>query len=282
MNCWRSIDFAALELDGSAQLLLNPMDGGFSRQFRVYGFREPLNTFAIYKVVAKKHPVVLDVGGNIGYFPLVELEAGAEQVVAVEPVASTFSFLSRSLEGKNKAHLLNLAISTHAGLLKLYVSSHYNVTSSSRTLIDSAGQRVLGEINIKAQSLAAMAKQYPISMVRMDVEGHEYQILSQPVPDQIDTLSVELHIIPPYTADMAAGLLRELYSQNFKATVAINEMEYGYYPLIHHFGLTTAYSVATSLLKTLPQRPLMQTNLAVDEVISQMPSAGQIHLLLER
>jgi hypothetical protein len=35
-----------------------------------------------------------------------------------------------------------------------------------------------------------MAKLYPINMVRMDVEEHEYHILSKPVPNQIDSLCI--------------------------------------------------------------------------------------------
>jgi hypothetical protein len=82
-NTWREINFKSLNLYGLAWLLLNPADTGFSREFNVYGFREPLNIFAFFYDVAKKKPVVLDVGGNLGYFALVELQAGAKKVVAV-------------------------------------------------------------------------------------------------------------------------------------------------------------------------------------------------------
>ena len=103
-DAWRDINFKALNLNCSARLLLNPLDVGFSREFNAYGFREPLNTFAFFCQVAKKKPVVLDVGGNLGYFALVELQAGAKKVVVVEPVPSTFSFLAKTLgilQGKN-------------------------------------------------------------------------------------------------------------------------------------------------------------------------------------
>ena len=76
---WRDINFKALNLDASAKLLLNPLDEGFSKEFYLYGFREPLNTFAIFNNVTKSQPIVLDVGGNLGYFPLVELAAGARR-----------------------------------------------------------------------------------------------------------------------------------------------------------------------------------------------------------
>ena len=93
---WKEINFRALNLHGSAKILLNPLDRGFSREFNVYGFREPLNTFAFFCDVAKKKPVVLDIGGNLGYFSLVELQAGAKKVISVEPVPSTFKLLTKT------------------------------------------------------------------------------------------------------------------------------------------------------------------------------------------
>ncbi len=279
---FRKIDFAALEVNGSAGLFLNPLDEGFSKEFKIYGFREPLNTFAIFNYIAKKHPAVLDIGGNIGYFPLVELEAGAQQVIAVEPVASTFSFLAKSLEGRKKAKNFQMAISGEAGFLKLYVSTHRNVTSSSKQLIANAGQTVLKEITIKADNLKGMVDKYPVNMIRMDVEGHEYQILADPIPDQINAINIELHAMPPYTKTMATELVKRLYGQNFKAAVVINEMGYGFYSLVHSFGLKAAYKIASSMLTHVTTCPNMQTNPSFQELVNHIPNIGTVHLLLER
>ena len=52
---WKNINFKALNLHGSGKILLNPLDMGFSREFNVYGFREPLNSFAFFCDVAKRN-----------------------------------------------------------------------------------------------------------------------------------------------------------------------------------------------------------------------------------
>ena len=279
---WREVNFKALHLNASAKLLLNPLDAGFSREFNVYGFREPLNTVTIFNYVAQEKPIVLDIGGNLGYFPLVELEAGAEKVIVAEPIPSTFALLSKTLAGFKRVVLLNMAISDETGFLTLYVATERNVTSSSKSLLTSAGHIYSGEINVKADTLASLADTYLFNMIRMDVEGHEYHILSESIPDQIEAINVELHVLYPYDKSQAIKLLQNLFDHSFKVTHAIKEMGYGYYQMIQCFGLKTAYKLATSIIPHARARPWIQTNPSLDELISEIPERGQIHLLLQR
>ncbi|MCW4046986.1 MAG: FkbM family methyltransferase [Candidatus Bathyarchaeota archaeon] len=279
---WREVNFKALHLNASAKLLLNPSDAGFSKEFNAYGFREPLNTITIFNYVAKKKPVILDIGGNLGYFPLVELEAGAEKVIVAEPIPSTFALLSKTLARFKRIVLLNIAISNEAGFLTLYVAAERNVTSSSKSLLTSAGHIFSGEINVKADTLSGLADTYPFNMIRMDVEGHEYQILDESIPDQIEAINVELHVLYPYDKSQAIKLLQNLFDQSFKVTHAIKEMGYGYYQMIQNFGLKTAYKLATAVIPHARACPWIRTNPSLDELISEIPERGQIHLLLQR
>jgi FkbM family methyltransferase len=281
---WKEINFRALNLKehGAAKLLLNPFDCGFSREFNVYGFREPLNTLAFFSQVAKRKPTVLDVGGNLGYFALVELQAGAKKVIAVEPVPSTFKLLARTLENYPQAEVLNLAISDSQEPLKLYVATKQNVTSSFKQLILESGHELAQEITVKSKTLKDIADQYPIDMVRMDVEGHEYRILSDRIPDQVESLCIELHVLPPFNKHQAVSLLQSLKSQNFNVCVAINEMNYEYYEMIEKLGLKNAYKIATAFGSKSTMRPCIRVNPSFDEVEQMTPVKGQIHLLLER
>jgi FkbM family methyltransferase len=279
---WKKINFKALNLDGSAELLLNPVDAGFSKEFFIYGFREPLNTAALFSCVARLKPTVLDVGSNLGYFPLIELEAGAKEVVAVEPVPSTFALLSRTLQRVKRVELLNIAISDREERLKLYVAAERNGTSSSRPFVGNSRRVIVEEINVKAETLQQMADQYPIDMVRMDVEGHEYRILGRKIPDQIDCISMELHVIPPYSKDQAVGLLRNLSEQNFQASVAINGMSFGYYFLVQHAGLELAYKLVTMINAQAPSCPQIHTDLSFNELVSWLPEPCVVYLFMQR
>jgi FkbM family methyltransferase len=279
---WKDINFKALCLNGNAKLLLNPADEGFSKEFYLSGFREPLNTFAIFKNVEKKNPVILDVGSNLGYFPLVELQAGAKHVIAVEPVPSTFALLSRTLKGFKNATLLNMALSDAQETLKLYVSNNRNVTSSSEHLLSYCGHKISEEIYVEATSLPAIADQYPISAVRMDVEGHEYRILGGNIPNQIETICIELHTIPPYRKIHTAKLLRHLNRQGFQAAVVITEMGYGYYSIVKYLGLKTTYKLVRASKGGGSRIPNIELHLSLIDLLKRIPEKGQIHLILER
>ena len=279
---WREINFKALGIEASARLLLNPFDEGFSKEFGVYGFREPLNTFAIFDSVARAKSVVLDIGSNLGYFPLVECEAGAKKVIALEPVPSTFDFLSKTLKGFEQFETLNVAISDGKDFLKLYSTNERNVTSFSKSMLTVMGHVVSEEFFARAVTLDEIAVKYQIEMVRMDIEGYEYRILANRLPDNIETICVELHVIPPYDKVQAFELLQKLKQQNFRVSVAINEMIYGYYPIVKYVGLETAYKLVTSLNAHVRYCPRVQVNPSLKELSDMIPEKGQIHLILSR
>jgi FkbM family methyltransferase len=279
---WREINFNALNLRGQGKLLLNNFDRGFSMEFTAYGFREPLNTYAIYKTVEREKPTVLDLGSNLGYFCLTELQAGAKQVVAVEPVPLTFSLLSKTLRRFKNVTPLNMAISDKQGTLKLYLSNRYNVTSASRSLLTSSGYKVIGEASVEATSISDMAKRYPINMVRMDVEGQEYRILAGNIPDQIKIICIELHVIHPYTKTDATKLLQNLTEEGFEAKIMINDFPYGFFPAIKRLGLERVYK----LLKILKQNPLnhptVKQDVDVVQMMEEIPEQCSFHLILQR
>ena len=80
--------------NNKSEIQLNPNDEGLSAQLLAYGFREPINCYLLSQFIKKeKLYVFIDVGSNIGYFPIVELESGAKKVIVIEPAPETFRFL---------------------------------------------------------------------------------------------------------------------------------------------------------------------------------------------
>lgn len=278
----KKIDLSSLGLECSGELILNPHDGGFSKEFFLYGFREPLNTMILYKTVERKKPIVLDIGSNIGYFPIIELEAGAKHVIAVEPLQSTYMYLTENLSGYKNVTTLNMAVSDKEENLKLYIPNAHNNTSTSLSIIVKAGLKVVKEITVKAVPVSKIAEQYPIEMLRMDVEGHEYKILSNKIPDTVKTISVELHIIPPYRRTDAAKLLNHLDEQGFQATYVINDMKYGFYPFIKLLGLKRTYSYGNHLIEGNLEGPNIRKNIELKQLANELQEKCLIHLNLER
>jgi FkbM family methyltransferase len=278
----KNLNFDALGLNAQATLHLNPVDEGFSKEFYPYGFREPLNTYAMFKTIQKKKPTVLDIGSNLGYFALVELQAGAKHVVAIEPVPLTFSYLSKTLENYPNVTLLNVAVSDKKETLKLYVAKEFNVTSSQVTLVKNSGHDVFKEINVPAVPISDLAEEYPINMIRMDVEGHEYCLLGGDIPDQIDTICLELHLVPPYGKKDVLTLFKNLDRQGFKAAMVINEMPYGFYPLVKHLGLERTYKLVNGLKEKNMSGINLRLSMDLMTLANDVKGLGILHLILQR
>jgi FkbM family methyltransferase len=279
---WKNLNFNALGLNAQAKLHLNPVDEGFSKEFYSYGFREPLNTYAMFKTIQKKKPTVLDIGSNLGYFALVELQAGAKHVIAIEPVPLTFSYLSKTLEDYKNLTILNIAVSDKNETLKLYVANEFNITSSQVTLVKSSGHNVFKEINVPAVPISSLAEEYPINMIRMDVEGHEYSLLGGDIPDQIETICLELHLVPPYGKKDVIKLFKNLDRQGFKAAMVINEMPHGFYPLIKHLGLEMTYKLVKSLKEENLSGINLRLNLNLMPLVDDIKGVGIVHLILQK
>jgi FkbM family methyltransferase len=110
------------------KLSLNPCDQGFSKEFSLYGFREILNSLFVYYIVRKYRPsVVIDIGANLGYYVALEALAGAEKIIAVEPVPPTYSYLCRNLKTIENAVALNVAVADRDGEVSMTVSDSFNL-----------------------------------------------------------------------------------------------------------------------------------------------------------
>jgi len=75
-----------------------PNDEGLSKQFGLYGFREPLNWKNYYEFV-DKDDVVLDIGANIGLFSI--LSKKAKKIICVEPIKECIPVLEKNLQSNN-------------------------------------------------------------------------------------------------------------------------------------------------------------------------------------
>jgi FkbM family methyltransferase len=280
---WRKINFEALNLhcDYEAKLLLNPADEGFSKEFYLYGFREPLNTFAIFNLIRRKKPFVLDIGSNIGYFPLVELQSGAKHVVAIEPVPLTFSFLAKTLKNYEDATPFNIAMSDKEKMLKLYVAKKFNVTSSQADLLKNSGHEVFKEIMVHALPLSNLAEKFPIELIRLDLEGHEYFLLGGDIPDRINTICMELHFIPPFGRSHVRRLFKNFEKHGFKLSLVIDEMPRGFYPLVNNLGLEATYKLINNFKRKNLTGISYQQNVTFVELADSV-KRGIIHLILEK
>jgi hypothetical protein len=93
-------------------------------------------------------------------------------------------------------------------------------------------------IRVKAFSLNTLIKKLGLQnlkniMLRMDIEGYEYRILSENIPEQISLIDVELHSNNYDVKEFCQKIL----VQGFLIEYLIGDIPFGLYPLINTFVL---------------------------------------------
>jgi len=259
------------------KLSLNPCDQGFSKEFSLYGFREILNSLFVYYIVRKYRPsVVIDIGANLGYYVALEALAGAEKIIAVEPVPLTYSFLCRNLKTIENAVALNVAVADRDGEVSMGVSDSFNlahVTEGESELRVASGSR----IRVKAFSLNTLIKKLGLQnlkniMLRMDIESYEYRILSARarIPEQISLINVELHSNNYDVKEFCQKIL----DQGFLIEYFIGDIPFGFYPLINTFGLR--------LLKILKSQYIIAEKVRLEDLDRLMQDAVHPYIFFNR
>jgi FkbM family methyltransferase len=146
--------------------------------------------------------VVIDCGANVGDYTLLLAASGAT-VHAYEPDPVAFDVLSSRLKNFPNVHLHQLAVSNAEGIAKLFLHTTRELdplkasTGSSlvatKTNID---PNVYVQVGLTRLS-DVVEKLGPIRMMKMDIEGHEIEVINDLIETgaikKIDRLFVELH-----------------------------------------------------------------------------------------
>jgi FkbM family methyltransferase len=177
-------------------IYLNPNDSGLSQQLIKWRIREPINTYFLSKMIRNLKPDVLDVGGNIGYFPLIEVLSEAKTVTAYEPVSDSFKFLVKNLIGFPNVKFYNRGLSDRIGVETIFVTDKRNMSTiiPDKNILKLGNIKIVGSEKIRMTTLKEACSKIWSSniLVRMDIEGYETKVLKE-IPDKVKYLSFELH-----------------------------------------------------------------------------------------
>ena len=233
----REINLRALGIDSKKpiKLILNPSDKGFSKEFSLFGFREVLNSLLVYYIVRKYRPCVIDIGANLGYYVALEVIAGAEKIIAIEPIPLTYFYLRKNVRTYGNVVTLNVAVADRDGEVNMTVSDGFNLAHVTG---ESQDAPVYPESNIRVRGVSLSTliaklgfQNFKNIMLRMDIEGYEYKVLKD-IPKQISLINVELH---PSNYDVKEFCQR-IVDQGFLIEYFIGDIPFGFYPLINAFG----------------------------------------------
>jgi len=167
----------------------------------------------------KRGGVFIDVGAYHGYFTkyackLVSRKEGI--VIAVEPDPDNYAVLRQSVPEGTK--LVKAAIWINDGTAEL----RKGYSASTLTPLELHLERGLllnNWITVKTLRLDTLIRQFnlmQVDLVKMDVEGAEFQILTDPKVDlaQIKAMMVEIHY--PFTSHQSRAILASLKNKGFK------------------------------------------------------------------
>lgn len=161
------------------RMLLYPKRGAIHKDLFLHGEREMMTTeFLKRSGVLGAGDVCLDVGANIGYYVLLESQLVGESgfVYALEPVKTNFALLKKNiaLNRMGNVECFNVAAGKTDCQSEIFVSASSNLCS----MVKENTAECVGSQAVQVVSLDnfLVNKRFP-SLLRMDPEGYEYQIL---------------------------------------------------------------------------------------------------------
>ncbi|WP_458207728.1 FkbM family methyltransferase [Haladaptatus sp. NG-SE-30] len=184
-------NYVVREFDGY-QMYLSLGDPGLSKQLILDGSREE-TAMALFKSELKEGMTVVDVGANLGYYALMEAATvgSSGAVYAFEPVPRNVEILrgSTELNGFDNLEVFETAVSDSSGVATMSITNESNWGS----LTDDEPKRKLSDyyrnrrekITVGTQDVSTIRLDdflpergvTDIDAVRMDVEGHEIEVL---------------------------------------------------------------------------------------------------------
>jgi FkbM family methyltransferase len=164
------------------KMILLTNDRGISRSLILFGSREEDKKFILSSII-NDNMNVFDIGSNIGYYSMFFLRKIKNgKLLAIEPSYENIELCKKNLKlngiNINEVNFINGAASDKNGKKKFYLSKQSNLHSLNPE--GSAKKFLSGEIrDINTFSIYNLSKTYfKPDLIRMDVEGHECEIIS--------------------------------------------------------------------------------------------------------
>lgn len=184
------------------------MGDDIGRALHSFGLYDLCVSEALWRL-CRKGDVVADVGANIGYFSsLMSKRAGSEGVVlSFEPNPQILEILKANTSNLKNISLHTVALSEGDGLETLYAPSGY---VENRGLASLSGEKASAIARVELKTLDSFNVQPRI--LKMDVEGHELQVLK----GAVCTLKTAEHVVFEEHDLKTSGVRSFLEEQGFK------------------------------------------------------------------
>ena len=216
------------------KMYLDLYDRGISRALWLFGDRELEHKYMLEKII-KPGMSILDIGSNIGYYPLLELNLIGDKgtLISVEPSRSNIKLLKKNLELNNfhQIEIHECAISDKNSEKDFFLSTQSNLNTFHN--IGTGIEHLSGEIvKVKVQTITSLLKDRSIDLIRMDVEGHEVEVLNGMISSINDMCKLPMIIfethLSRYTKEHDfSETLNRLFNLKYKVSLVGSSSERG-------------------------------------------------------
>jgi len=206
-------------------------DKGISKELSVHKKRERFSTEFVKKIIKTKD-IIIDIGANIGYYALLEARLAKKgKIYAIEPIPKNNKLLNENvkLNKYKNISIFQYAIGDKNEIGIMNISDKCNWSSFTKN----PNTKVLEEIKVPLITLDKFieknVKKNP-SLIRMDVEGYECQILKgmKKMLKEGKPLKIFMELHPYWLGLMSREDMKELINtlkkNNFKIKAIITEV----------------------------------------------------------
>ena len=141
---------------------------------------EPVET-KLFNDIIKNGEILLDVGANIGYFTLLmaKLSGPSGKVFSFEPEDKNFKILEKNVKINNYHNVVleKKGVSDRNGINKFFLSSKNTGMHSLQKIRDDVKEVKIDVIKLD-DYFSALDLAEKISLIKIDVEGAEFQVLN--------------------------------------------------------------------------------------------------------
>ncbi len=150
-----------------------------------------LSDYDLPNIVWATVRTVVDCGANVGAFTLWAAQKAECRVLAVEPNPRTFAILQRNVASlAGRVSVLNAAVAGSRGVRTLYDMSETSATSFFASSTAAVGTFEVTAVTMK--DVLAHFSSVPIDLLKVDVEGAEYEVCRSCQSSDLERVRVAL------------------------------------------------------------------------------------------
>ena len=181
-------------------------------------------------LTVKATDTIMNIGANVGAFEWYYADK-VKKIVSYEPDPANFRLLKINTRSFDNVKIVRRAvISGEDETVSFFLNTKKNKGAHSLCI-----KRGREEITVKATNFSKILSIHKPSVVKIDIEGGEYELLKTKIPDCVERMAIEFHFGHKAWKDEYKVLLKKLCKKDgFKQTVpAKKEAGSAWYTMVY-------------------------------------------------